>query len=77
MPDTVLDTSGLACPLPVLKAKKAIAGLSPGDILAIVATDPGSVLDFQAFCNALGHRLISHSEDSGVFRFRIAKGPAT
>ena len=74
MPDTVLDTSGLACPLPVLKAKKAIAPLSPGDVLAVIATDPGSVADFEAFCAALGHTLLGHGEEAGVHRFRIAKG---
>ena len=74
MPDTVLDTSGLACPLPVLKAKKALAPLSPGDVLAVIATDPGSVADFEALCAALGHTLLSHSEADGVYRFRIAKG---
>jgi tRNA 2-thiouridine synthesizing protein A len=76
MPDTVLDTSGLTCPLPVLKAKKAIAGLAPGDILEVIATDPQSMADFEAFCMALGHRLLTNSQTGGVYRFRIAKGGA-
>jgi tRNA 2-thiouridine synthesizing protein A len=76
MADTVLDTSGLECPLPVLKAKKALKGLKPGDVLQIIATDPGSVADFEVLCAVQGHRLLSHSETAGVFRFRIELGRA-
>ena len=74
MPDTVLDTTGLMCPLPVLKAKNAIARLSAGDVLEVISTDPGSVADFAVFCAALGHTLLAQSEDAGVFRFRIQRG---
>ena len=74
MADTVLDTSGLACPLPVLKARKAIAGLRSGDLLTVIATDPGSVADFEAFCAALGHTLVEASDKGGVYRFAIRKG---
>lgn len=76
MPDTVLDTSGLACPLPVLKAKKAMAGLAPGAVLAVIATDPGSVADFEAFCASQGHGLLEARADGGVYHFRMAKGAA-
>jgi tRNA 2-thiouridine synthesizing protein A len=74
MADAVLDTSGLLCPLPVLKAKKAIAALSPGQILEVIATDPGSIADFDVFCAAGGHRLVASHHGAGVFRFEIARG---
>ena len=74
MADTVLDTSGLACPLPVLKARKAMAALNAGNVLTVIATDPGSVADFEAFCSALGHTLVTASESGGVYRFAIRKG---
>ena len=74
MGDTVLDTSGLRCPLPVLKARKAIAALKPGEVLAVIATDPGSVADFEGFCEALGPSLLEQSEAGGVYRFRIRRG---
>ena len=74
MPTTVLDTSGLQCPLPVLKAKKAISALKRGAVLAVIATDPGSVADFDVFCALGGHKLLSHSEQDGVYRFEIERG---
>jgi len=57
-----VDTRGLKCPLPILKAKKALTGLEPGGFLKVVATDPGSVRDFQAFCKQTGHGLISQDQ---------------
>jgi tRNA 2-thiouridine synthesizing protein A len=66
-----LDTTGLACPLPVLKAKKAIREVAKGGQLEVLATDPGAVKDFEAFCEATGHKLISHSQTGGVFTFLI------
>lgn len=72
--DAFLDTSGLMCPLPVLKARKALNGLSPGQTLEIVATDPGSVLDFEAFCKAGNHTLASHHAEGGTHRFLIVRG---
>ena len=68
-----LDAKGLNCPLPVLKAKKAMGGLDAGEILEVMATDPGSVQDFEAFCRSTGHDLQDHSEDEGVFTFHIKK----
>ena len=56
--DKELDTRGLNCPLPILKAKKALAELASGQMLKIVATDPGSVRDFQAFAKQTGHELV-------------------
>lgn len=68
-----LDTKGLNCPLPILKAKKAIKDLQSGDVLEVLATDPGSVKDFEAFARATGNELMEHSEDGGVFRFLLKK----
>jgi tRNA 2-thiouridine synthesizing protein A len=56
-----LDTRGLNCPLPILKAKKALAELATGDVLKVVATDPGSVRDFQAFARQTGNELVEQS----------------
>lgn len=74
MTDTTLDTSGLACPLPVLKAKKAMAALTPGQVLRVIATDPGSVADFETFCRITGNTLLEQAQADGVFSFRIARG---
>jgi len=71
MADKMLDTKGLACPLPILKAKKALAELPKGGTLEVFATDPGSVPDFNAFCEATGNALLEQSEQSGVYRFVI------
>jgi tRNA 2-thiouridine synthesizing protein A len=70
---TTLDTKGLSCPLPILKAKKAIKDLAAGDTLQVLATDPGSVKDFEAFCRATGHELVESGEDAGVYSFLIKK----
>ncbi len=70
---TILDTKGLNCPLPILKAKKAINGLTAGDTLQVLATDPGAVKDFEAFCRATGHELVESGEDAGVYSFLIMK----
>lgn len=58
-----IDTSGLNCPLPILKAKKALADLGSGEVLKVIATDPGSMRDFQAFCRQTGHTLISQETE--------------
>ena len=68
-----VDTKGLNCPLPVLRAKKAISDLNPGDTLEVLTTDPAAVNDFEAFSRATGHELSEWSEDSGVFRFLLKK----
>ncbi|MGB0571902.1 MAG: sulfurtransferase TusA family protein [Alphaproteobacteria bacterium] len=72
--DQMLDTSGLKCPLPVLKAKKALKTMSPGAMLRVVATDPGSVRDFAHFCEATGDSLLESTEGDGIYTFRICKG---
>ena len=71
--DQELDASGLNCPLPILRAKKALAELSSGQVLQIVATDPGSVKDFEAFSKQTGHALEDSREESGKFYFRLRK----
>ena len=68
-----LDTRGLLCPLPILKAKKALAELASGDLLKVVSTDPGSMRDFQAFARQTGNELVSQEQDGRVFRFLIKK----
>lgn len=70
---TVLDVKGLNCPLPILRAKKAIKDISSGDTLQVIATDPGSVKDFDAFCRQTGNTLVSQSETGGVYTFNIKK----
>jgi tRNA 2-thiouridine synthesizing protein A len=70
---TILDTKGLNCPLPVLRVKKTIKDVKPGEILQVLATDPGAVGDFQAFCKTTGNELVDWKEDAGVFTFNIRK----
>ena len=62
-----LDTRGLNCPLPILKAKKALADMSSGEVLKVVATDPGSVRDFQAFARQTGNELVEQSATDSEF----------
>lgn len=71
MTETVLDLKNLQCPLPVLKANRALRGLAPGEQLRVLATDPAAVEDFRAFCRETGHALLAWSEDGGVFSFLI------
>ncbi len=71
--DQELDASGLNCPLPILRAKKAIAGLEAGQVLRIVATDPGSVKDFEAFAKQTGNELMESGEEDGKFVFMMKK----
>jgi len=71
---TTLDTKGMNCPLPILKAKKAIKDLADGETLQVLSTDPGSVKDFEAFCRSTGNSLLDSSEADGVFTYMIKKG---
>jgi tRNA 2-thiouridine synthesizing protein A len=73
MSDTLLDTRGLRCPLPVLRARKAMQGVAAGEVLQLLATDPGTVRDVRAFCEATGHELLEHAELDGEHSFRIRK----
>jgi len=77
-PDTIeyrkdLDARGLNCPLPILKAKKALAELASGEVLRIVATDTGSVRDFQAFAKQTGNALLAHTILNGEFTFWLRR----
>ncbi|TNG00622.1 MAG: sulfurtransferase TusA family protein [Gammaproteobacteria bacterium] len=71
--DQELDASGLNCPLPILRAKKAIAGMESGQVLRIIATDPGSVKDFEAFAKQTGNELMESGEEGGKFVFLLKK----
>jgi tRNA 2-thiouridine synthesizing protein A len=73
MADQLLDAKGLNCPLPILRAKKALKSVPDGGTLEILATDPGSVADFQAFCRTTGNELVEHDEEGGVYRFILRK----
>ena len=73
MADKTLDTRGLTCPLPILKAKKAIGSVPVGGTLEVLATDPGSRDDFVVFARTTGHDLIEDGEDGGVFRFVLRR----
>lgn len=71
--DKELDARGLNCPLPILRAKKALGELASGQVLRIVATDPGSVKDFEAFTKQTGNELLSSSDSGKEFSFLIRK----
>ena len=71
--DLELDTSGLMCPLPLLRLKKALVTMKEGQIVRVLATDPASVLDFGVFLEQAGHELLERAEDTGVFRYLIRK----
>jgi tRNA 2-thiouridine synthesizing protein A len=68
-----LDARGLTCPLPVLKARKRLMGLAPGERLLVLATDPKAPEDFRAFCAEAGHALLESGEEAGAFRFLIGR----
>jgi len=71
--DKELDARGLSCPLPILRAKKALGELQSGQVLHIIATDPGSVKDFAAFCKQTGHELLSQAEADKEYTFFLKK----
>lgn len=73
MTEVLLDAKGLRCPMPVLKARKAMKEVPAGGVLTVLATDPGSVTDFEAFCEATGFDLLDSVEEDGVYTFRIRK----
>jgi len=73
MADQVLDAKGLNCPLPILKAKKALKSLESGQTLEVISTDPGSVADFGAFCRTTGNELVEQNEANGVYTYLIRK----
>jgi len=71
--DQELDASGLNCPLPILRAKKSLAAMDSGQVLHIIATDPGAVKDFEAFAKQTGNELLESNEDGGKFHFLMKK----
>ena len=73
MADQVLDVKGLNCPLPILRAKKALNSLTLGNTLEVLATDPGAVKDFEAFCRVTGNELIASKVDGKIFSFVIKR----
>jgi len=72
-PDQVLDCSGLACPMPILKTKKAVDSMALGQILKMIATDPGSTPDIEAWTQKTGHQLVETEQDGNKFIFYIKK----
>jgi len=70
---TELDTKGLNCPMPIVKAKKAMKDMAAGEEIRIEATDPGSVADFAAFCRTTGNELLESNEEGGVYTYLIKK----
>ena len=70
---TTLDVKGLNCPLPILRAKKAIKDIGMGETLEVLATDPGSVKDFDAFCRQTGNELVESKDMGGTYRFMIKR----
>jgi tRNA 2-thiouridine synthesizing protein A len=73
MSETLLDVKGMRCPLPVLKANRALRSMTEGQRLRVLATDRAAVGDFQAFCRETGHALLAWSEEAGVFSFVIRR----
>ena len=73
MADQTLDAKGLNCPLPILKAKKAIMALPAGGTLEVLATDPGAVKDFAAFSRTTGHEIVEQTVEGNVYRFVLKR----
>lgn len=73
MADQTLNAEGLNCPLPILRAKKALKGMGAGEVLEIRATDPGSVADFAAFCKQTGNELLSSTTEGDIYKFEIKR----
>jgi len=71
--DEQVDATGLNCPMPILRAKKALTGLASGQVLKIIATDPGSVKDFEAFARQTGHQLLQSQNEGERFTYLIRK----
>lgn len=73
MADQVLDVKGLNCPLPILRAKKTLKDMDMGATLEVIATDPGAVKDFEAFCRTTGNELLESESGNGEYRFVIKR----
>jgi len=68
-----LDARGLNCPLPILRTRKAIADIGSGEVLEVIATDPGSVKDMDAYCRQTGNEMLASDERDGAYVFQIRK----
>ena len=68
-----LDVRGMSCPLPIVHTSKAMKELASGDLIEVLATDPGSVQDFSAWCRATGNELVEQTREDGVFRYVVRK----
>ena len=73
VPDQELDTRGLTCPLPLLKAKQALNRMASGMVLRVLATDPGSVRDFEVFARQTGHALLASTQAEGEYHYLLRK----
>jgi tRNA 2-thiouridine synthesizing protein A len=73
MADQILDAKGMNCPLPILKTKKALQTMQPGSLLEVLATDAGSVADFESFCRQTGNQLVSSTKEGEVFKFVLKR----
>jgi len=71
--DLIVDTKGLACPMPIVRAKKALDTLEVGQVMEVLSTDKGSVNDFQAWVKQTKHELIKHEEGNGIYKFYVKK----
>jgi len=72
-PSRTLDCQGLLCPMPIIEVSKAIKGMEVGQILEMLATDPGSKPDMEAWARQTGHELVDRQEEEGLFKFYIRK----
>jgi len=72
--DLEIDARGLNCPLPILRTRKGINTLASGQVVKIIATDPGSVKDLEAFCKQTGNEMLESSQQGGEYHFNIRKG---
>ncbi|WP_251977672.1 sulfurtransferase TusA family protein [Salinicola avicenniae] len=72
-PDRRLDATGLSCPLPLLKAKQALAAMDAGQLLEVIATDAGSWRDFESFATQSRHRLVDREDNAGTYRYWLRK----
>ncbi len=72
-PSLIVDAKGLVCPMPILKAKKAIDSIQVGEVLELVATDPGSMADFKAWTKSTGHELLEARDEGGVYTYLMRR----
>lgn len=71
--NVTVDTKGMACPMPIVKAKKALDHMAAGEVMKVLSTDKGSLQDFQAWVKGTKHELVKHEVENGVFIFYVKK----